>query len=195
MGHRIGENIMLREYRREDLQEMRKWVNDDGVTHRLSHIFLPAQTMPMTEAFLDRVLSGQNLDYNFVIADRQTEAYIGQIDLFNLNTIDRCAELGIVIGNPQWHNQGIGCEAISLMLDFAFRQANLQRIELWVYANNAAAIRCYEKAGFVHEGCRRKYHFQDGNYIDLYLMGALRDEWCAAHPALHGVQPPHTSGS
>ncbi|MCL2811526.1 MAG: GNAT family N-acetyltransferase [Clostridia bacterium] len=183
MGHRIGERIMLREYRREDLEEMRKWVNDGSVTHYLSHVFLPAQTLPMTESFLERVLSGQNLDYNFVIADRQTGAYIGQVDLFGLNTIDRCAELGIVIGNPQWHGQGIGAEAITLMLDFAFRHANLQRIELWVDADNAAAIRCYEKAGFVHEGCRRKCHFAHGKYVDLNLMGALRDEWCAAHPA------------
>ena len=186
---------MLREYRREDLPEMRKWVNDDRVTRCLSHIFLPAQTLPMTESFLDRVLSGQTLDYNFVIADRQTETYIGQIDLFNLNTIDRCAELGIVIGDPRQHNQGVGCEAISLMLDFAFRHANLHRIELWVFAGNAAAIRCYEKAGFVYEGCRRKSHFLDGQYIDLNLMGALRDEWCAAHPVHHSVQPAHTPGS
>ena len=184
MGHRIGERIMLREYRREDLQEMRKWVNDDAVTHFLSHIFLPAQTLPMTESFLDRVLGGQNLDYNFVIADKETGAYIGQVDLFNLNTINRCAELGIVIGDPQRHGRGIGGEAIALMLDFAFRHANLQRVELWVYAQNAAAIRCYEKAGFVHEGCRRKCHFMDGQYIDLNLMGALREEWCAAHPRL-----------
>jgi len=194
MGHRIGERIMLREYRREDLEEMRKWVNDGGVTRHLSHVFLPAQTLPMTESFLERVLSGQNLDYNFVIADKQTGAYIGQIDLFNLNTIDRCAELGIVIGDHSRQNQGIGCEAISLMLDFAFRHANLHRIELWVNADNAAAIRCYERAGFVHEGCRRKCHFQNGTHIGLNLMGALRDEWCATHPTPQDNQPPHTSG-
>ena len=181
MPHRIGERIMLREYRREDLQEMRKWVNDPGVTHFLSHIFLPAQTLPMTEAFLERVLGGQNLDYHFVIADRQTEAYIGQIDLFNLNTIDRYAELGIVIGDPAQQNRGIGGEAVALMLEFAFQHANLQRVELWVNADNARAIRCYEKAGFVREGCRRQCHFQDGGFADMVLMGALRDEWRARH--------------
>ena len=170
---------MLREYRREDLEEIRKWVNDGSVTHHLSHVFLPAQTLPMTESFLERVLSGQNLDYNFVIADRQTGAYIGQVDLMNLNTIDRCAELGIVIGDPARQNQGIGREAITLMLEFAFLHANLQRIDLWVNVDNARAVRCYEKAGFVREGCRRHSHFQDGGYIDLILMGALRHEWLA----------------
>jgi len=191
MSRRIGKRILLREYRREDLEEMRKWVNNDSVTRQLSHVFLPAQTLPMTESFLERVLSGQTLNYNFVIAEKETEAYIGQIDLMNLNTIDRCAELGIVIGDPQRHNQGIGCEAVSLMLEFAFCQANLQRIELWVDAENLRAIRCYEKAGFVREGCRRKCHFKDGGFTDLILMGALRDEWCVEH---HVSQPPHTSG-
>jgi len=194
MGHQIGERVMLREYRREDLEQMRKWVNDPGVTHFLSHVFLPAQTLPMTESFLERVLSGQSTNCHFIIADRQTEAYVGQIDLLNLNTVDRCAELGIVIGDPKRHNQGVGREAISLMLHFAFRRANLQRVELLVDADNAAAIRCYEKAGFVYEGCCRKSHFRDGAYVDINLMGALRDEWCSAHPARHSAQPPHTSG-
>jgi len=182
MAHRIGERIMLREYRREDLPEMRKWVNDSAVTHHLSHIFLPPHTLNMTESFLERVLSGQNGDYNFVIADRHTGDYIGQVDLFNLNTIDRCAEVGIVIGDPRRHGQGVGREALCLMLDFAFRHANLQRVELWVFGGNTRAIRCYEKAGFVHEGCRRKGQFKNGEYVDVHLMGAVREEWCAAHP-------------
>ncbi len=183
MGHRLGKRIMLREYRREDLPEMRKWVNDDAVTRFLSHTFLSTQTLPMTESFLDRVLDGRSLDYNFVIADRDTENYIGQVDLINLNSLDRCAELGIVIGDSEYQSQGFGTEAIGLVLEFAFLRANLQRVELWVNADNARALRCYEKAGFVWEGCRRQCHFHEGRYIDLMLMGVLREEWLAARGA------------
>jgi RimJ/RimL family protein N-acetyltransferase len=177
MGHIIGKRIMLREYRREDLEAIRKWRNNAEITRFLSHIFLPPQTDPITEEFLERVLSGRHNDYNFIIADRETQAYIGQIDLFNLQSINRTAELGIVIGDPGRLCQGIGEEAIGLLLEFAFTQANLQRIDLWVNENNARALRCYEKCGFVREGVRRHCHFSDGEYIDLILMGALRDEW------------------
>lgn len=180
MGYMIGQRIMLREYRREDLASIRKWRNDTEVTKYLSHIFLPPQTDPVTEDFLERVLSGRHNDYNFVIAHKDTEAYIGQVDLFNLQSINRTAELGVVIGDPAYRSQGIGTEAITLMLEFAFLRANLQRIDLWVNSTNPRAIRCYEKCGFIREGVRRHCHFEDGAYIDLVLMGALRDDFLAA---------------
>ncbi len=180
MGYMIGERVMLREYRREDIESIRKWRNNVEITRFLSHIFLPPQTDPVTEDFLERVLSGRHNDYNFVIADKDTQAYIGQVDLFNLQSINRTAELGVVIGDLEKVGKGIGTEAITLMLGFAFLRANLQRIDLWVNANNPRAIRCYEKCGFVREGVRRHCHFEDGDYIDLVMMGALREEWLAA---------------
>jgi len=181
MGHIVGERIVLREYRREDLPHMRVWVNDEGITRYLSHIFLPPQTMPMTENFLERVLSGQHGNYHFVIADKETLGYIGQIDLFSVHAVNRTAEMGIVIGSADRQNQGIGAEAVMLLLRFAFLRANLNRIDLWVNADNARAIRCYEKCGFVREGVRRQCHFEGGRYVDNVLMGVLRNEWVCSH--------------
>jgi len=183
MGHIVGERIVLREYRREDLPHMRTWVNDERITHYLSHIFLPPQTVPMTEGFLERVLSGQHGNYHFVIADKETLGYIGQIDLFSVNAVNQTAELGIVIGSADQQNRGIGSEAIGLLLRFAFQSANLHRIDLWVDADNARGIRCYEKCGFVREGVRRQCYFKGGKFGDLVLMGMLRDEWKARHPS------------
>ena len=181
MGHMIGPRVTLREYRREDFPCIRAWANDTAVTRFLSHIFLPPQTHSMTEDFLERVVSGRNNDYNFVIADRETLAYIGQVDLFGIHSVNRTAELGVVIGEDGKRGQGIGTEAITLMLEFAFLRANMHRVELWVNSDNARAIRCYEKCGFQHEGRRRQAHFAGGAHMDLLLMGALRAEWLAEH--------------
>jgi RimJ/RimL family protein N-acetyltransferase len=40
-----------------------------------------------------------------------------------------------------------------------------------------AAKHIYEKLGFVEEGCLRHRVFRDGEYVDLYSMSLLRDEW------------------
>ncbi|MDR3051017.1 MAG: GNAT family N-acetyltransferase [Oscillospiraceae bacterium] len=180
MGHIIGEHIVLREYRQEDLPAIRAWANDAEATHYLSHIFLPPQTLPMTEDFLQRMLNSPFNEYHFIIADKETLDYIGQVDLLNTNALNRTAELGVVIGAAQKRGCGVGTEAITLLLRYAFLQANLNRIDIWVNAENARAIRCYEKCGFVHEGARRQAHFADGGYHDLLLMGALRQEWLTA---------------
>lgn len=177
MGHVHGEKIMLREYMIEDLPSARAWVNDEQVTGMLSHRFLPPQTYDMTEEYYRAVISGSAAGYHFVIADKQSGDYIGQVDLFNLQQIDRTVDMGIVIGNPRDFGKGYGSEAVSLVLRFAFQDANLRRVCLTVDADNPRAIRVYEKNGFVREGVLRKHNFVRGAYRDIVQMGILREEW------------------
>jgi RimJ/RimL family protein N-acetyltransferase len=54
---------------------------------------------------------------------------------------------------------------------------NLHRIELGVFAEHKAAVRCYEKAGFKVEGRMREDLFHDGEYKDRIWMGLLRSEY------------------
>lgn len=93
---------MLREYKLEDLQHIRKWVNDPEVVDNLSDIFLVPHSLAETEDFLNSVLKGgRHNTYSFVIADKETEAYIGQIDLINIDWKNRADEIGIVIGEGE----------------------------------------------------------------------------------------------
>ena len=79
-------------------------------------------------------------------------------------------------GDTIW-GKGYGTEATRTILSFAFNELNLHRVELEVYDFNARAIRTYEKAGFRHEGTRRKALFRDGSYHDVHVMGILREEF------------------
>jgi len=64
-----------------------------------------------------------------------------------------------------------------LMLQHGFETLNLNRIMLRVYEDNPRAIRCYEKAGFVHEGRMRQARYAEGEYRDILLMAVLKYEW------------------
>ena len=66
---------------------------------------------------------------------------------------------------------------MELLVQHGFETLNLNRVALRVFANNARAIRCYEKVGFVHEGRMRQAHYDQGEYIDILWMSILRDEW------------------
>jgi RimJ/RimL family protein N-acetyltransferase len=85
--------------------------------------------------------------------------------------------VGIFIGEKSLWNQGYGTEVMKLLLKHGFHTLNLNRIALEVYENNPRAVRSYEKAGFVHEGCKRQGMYKDGHYIDILLMSVLRSEW------------------
>jgi RimJ/RimL family protein N-acetyltransferase len=171
-----GKSVMLRDFRREDISGMRAWCNDPDITRYLGPRYTAPIPWEQTEAELDRYLRGDAGGYNLVIADRETGKYLGQCALFMIDQVSRKAELAIVL-MPEHLGKGVGGEALGLLLDFGFRQANLNRIWLSVNAGNARAIRVYERAGFSREGVMRQDRYIDGHYQDTVLMSILREEW------------------
>jgi RimJ/RimL family protein N-acetyltransferase len=85
MGRIYGERIMLREYKKEDLDSMRRWVNNPEIVDNLSDIFLYPHTVNSTEEFLNNMLQCKSDIIGFVVADIDTEEYIGQIDLVKID--------------------------------------------------------------------------------------------------------------
>lgn len=174
-----GRRILLREYRREDLPCIRKWVNDESTTRYLSTLFWRAQSMTDSEDFLRRMMETSHNAYQFVIADREDERYIGQLDMFSVDWRLRCGKLGLVIGSREDRGKGVGTEALRLLERFAFLTLGLERLELEVHMENEAALRCYQKAGFRLEGVKRHAFFSNGAFCDVGVMGMLREELTA----------------
>ncbi len=54
--------------------------------------------------------------------------------------------------HDDFQNRGVGSALMAAMIELADNWLGLRRIELEVYADNAAAIHLYEKFGFVIEG-------------------------------------------
>ncbi|MDD3335367.1 MAG: GNAT family protein [Eubacteriales bacterium] len=173
----LGEHIMLREYQAEDIGSIRSWVNDAETTRFLSTRFWPAQTMVDSEEFLQHMLQSSHNAYNFVIASIEDGRYLGQLDMFRLDWRLRCGELGMVIASADDRGRGVGTEALQLMQRFGFLTAGMERIELEVEMGNAAALRCYQKAGFMLEGVKRHAYYRDGQFTDIGIMSVLSDEW------------------
>lgn len=179
MAHVIGERLTLREYREEDFAPMQRWVNDPETTRYLSEVFAAPYTALQREKFLQRILSGEGGGYNFVVAQKESLDYMGQIDIFNISKISRSGEVGLVLAPWAWH-KGYAREAVGLLQRFAFETANLHRLHLSVFAKNTRAHAAYLACGFVDEGVQRAHVYKDGEYQDLIVMGILREEWESA---------------
>lgn len=177
MPRLIGERILLREYRAEDIAPIRKWVNDEQTTRYLSTRYWAPQTAVDSDEYLSRMLQSSHNAHNFVIADKADERYLGQMDMFRVDWRLRCGELGMIVAEPALRGQGIGQEALGLMQRFAFRTLGLERLELEVHMDNLPARNCYKKAGFVPEGVKRHAFFTDGGFRDVGMMSILRQEY------------------
>jgi RimJ/RimL family protein N-acetyltransferase len=104
------------------------------------------------------------------------------IGMINTNTIEmehRSTEIDVVIGHPDYREQGYGTDAIREFLRFLFDTVGLHRVWLGTYEYNARARRVYENLGFVQEGVAREADYVDGRWVDSVLYGILEEEFRA----------------
>ncbi len=179
MPRLMGDKVLLREYRPDDAAAIRAWANDMETIRYLSSRYWMPQTQADAADFVDHAMrAGVNGAY-FVIAAREDERYLGQVDLFTINWRLRSAEMGIVMGAEALRGQGFGTEAVRLLLAYAFDMLGLERVELEVAVENERAIRSYRRAGFVQEGVKRHAFMLGGRYSDLMVMAVLAADWRA----------------
>lgn len=82
-----------------------------------------------------------------------------------------------MIGEKEYRGKGVGTFAITSMVNHAFYNLNLRRIQLEVLDSNEVAKNLYKKIGFVEEGRKRKAVYKTGKYVDEIVMGLLREEY------------------
>jgi len=169
----LGRRIRLRALERSDIPTFVRWLNDPEVIENLL-LYLPISQAQEEQWFEDYLQDTNRHIFGIETLDGKL---IGNIALERVSWKDRCAELGIVIGEKDHWDKGYGTDAVRTLLGFAFREMNLHRVFLRVFDDNTRAIHCYEKCGFQHEGRLREAEFSSGRYRDELLMGILRSEF------------------
>jgi RimJ/RimL family protein N-acetyltransferase len=109
-----------------------------------------------------------------VYADK---ALIGYGTLSHIDTTNRNCEIGIVIGEIQYWNQGVGASVVKQLTTLAFTKYHLHRVYAVIQGGNIASRRCFEKVGFRHEGHFREARYVNGEFIDLHYYAMLEHEW------------------
>lgn len=183
-----GKRIRLRAVEREDVQKFHEWVNDPEVTRGLM-LNLP-MSLAEEESWFSMLSKRDPKEKPLAIEvkARQKWRLIGNCGIFDLDSISRSAELGIMIGDKSEWNKGYGSEAMDLLVRHGFETLNLNRVFLRVYTENIRAVRSYEKTGFVLEGRLRQAVYKHGKYDDVLVMSILRSEWTPLHTERHPPQ-------
>jgi RimJ/RimL family protein N-acetyltransferase len=111
------------------------------------------------------------------------DSVVGVVFLHSINEPDRRARFAIGLFSPQFMGLGLGSEATRLVLQYAFTDMGLHRVDLRVLEFNETARRAYERCGFVLEGRERESCWLGGRWYDDLLMGVLAQEFTGVgHP-------------
>jgi len=90
---------------------------------------------------------------------------------------NKMASIGMALHRPFW-SQGFGTEVGMLMLEMAFDQLGVHRIEALVESTNERSLGLVRKAGFTREGKLRE-RIMDESWIDTEVWSLLEHEWRA----------------
>lgn len=172
----VSERIGLRKMQNEDVEIYHAWRNDSQVMYS-TNPSLDVYSLEETKEFVEKIILQASSSKSYIIYDKQNSKPIGITSLINIDAKNRNAECIIDIGEKDYWGQGYGHEALSLLLNYAFLEMNLNRIYLRVFSFNEKAISLYHKLGFMHEGRSRQTLFRNGQWQDIVHMGILQDEY------------------
>ena len=140
-----GTKVNLRPITEEDTGLILKWRNSERVSNNF--IFSEKLTAEMHKKWLEEKVN-QHLVEQFIIIEKESNKPIGSVYFRDIDKTKKEAEYGIFIGEDHAIGKGYGNETAKLALKYAFETMGLKRIFLRVFADNKAAIKSYENAGF-----------------------------------------------
>ena len=166
-----GDRVDLRPIEREDLEFLQAAINDPAVRRNLT-VRWPLNYDQEEEWFEEQVTSEENI--NLLIVGEDGPA--GAIGLGPIDNQNGTAELGIWLQAADQGN-GYGTEASTLLLDHAFDELRLHRIEARVFEGNDASRNLWETLDFDHEAVHREAIYLHGEYRDVHRYAVLENEW------------------
>ena len=153
----LGKRIKIRSKRLSDAKEDYAWQTDAELAG------LDAAT-PL-EMTYKRYLSEYSIELcypnsrrcEFAVENLNGE-HIANCVYYNINPDESQAEIGIMIGNRDYWNQGYGPEIVNTLLDFIFNNIKLSRVYLTTLTWNIRAQKCFKKCGFKDNGLIERDH-------------------------------------
>ena len=166
----------LKELTVEDVTERyESWMNDPDVvkytegrynTYNLEDIISYVRAVESS----DRALL-------FGIYDHDTKIHIGNIKIGPIDAVNKCASVGLIIGEKDFWGGGRASEAVRQISVIGFSDLKLHKLTAGVISGNEASLKVFLKNGFVVEGTRPKHCHFFGEWRDQILLGRINEAW------------------
>ena len=171
-----GEHCALRELQADDAQPLVSILTAPEVTRFMSP---PPTTVEQFAWFIEwsrrEREAGRYLA--FALIPHAHASPVGLLQLRQLEPEFRTAEWGVAMA-PQYWGAGLFLDAARLLLDFAFTQLRVHRLEARAALANGRSQAAMRKLGAVQEGVlRRSLTTGDGQRLDQVLWSLLDEDW------------------
>lgn len=102
--------------------------------------------------------------------------FVGVTSLYAPDLARGQARFSIVLGDPKTWGRGLGTAVTRRVVDHAFGNLGLHKVNSDYLAPNAASRAIHERVGFVEEGRLREDSWRQGRWVDRILLSLLASE-------------------
>ncbi len=166
-----GNQIKLRPLQKSDAQALAKVANNKKIADNLRDMFPHPYNLDNANWFIDFVKSQPETPRFAIEYQDKFAGMIGlhpQPDIYRKNV-----EIGYWLGEPFW-GKGIATEAVKLIVDYGFKNLDINRIWAGVFAYNDGSKRVLEKNGFEMEAVLKKAVYKNEKYWDEHRLALVR---------------------
>lgn len=172
-----GTTLFLRALEPEDLDFIYE-VENDELVWKVSN----TQT-PYSRFLIRQYLENAHQDIyeakqlRLVICQNRDFQAVGLIDLFEFDPRNNRAGIGILIRKQEHRNNGIGTEALGLLIQYAFKQLNLHQLYANIDTENVVSSTLFTNFGFQKIGIKKQWNLVNGIYKDEALFQLINQQF------------------
>ena len=165
-----SENIYLRAIEPEDLDFLYRWENCIDILEE-SNTLAPYSKFAIKE-FIERSLSENVFEMGqirLMICLKDNEKVIGTADIFDIDTINSRAAVGLLIDND-YRGKGYAKESLDLLCLYAKSTLLLNQLYVHISTNNSACLNLFEKSDFEKCGTLKSWTKTNSGYKDVIVF-------------------------
>ncbi|MEN8613981.1 GNAT family N-acetyltransferase [Dehalogenimonas sp. THU2] len=172
------ERLTLRPFNLQDAGEVTRMCGDDSVARfipAIPHPYPPKAAAEWISTHKGKFDDGKEII--FAITDKADDKLMGAVGLI-LTPEHLRAEIGYWLGR-EYRGKDVMTEAARAVLEYAFNKLDIESVTAHHLRPNTASGKVMQKLGMKYEGCRRKFYFHRGEYIDVIMYGITKEEFTA----------------
>lgn len=117
-------------------------------------------------------------EYPFIVFDKHTQEFAGSTRFYDIQLSSQALQLGFTWYGKKFQGTGLNRHCKFLLLQFAFEQMGMQRVEFRADNNNQRSIAAMKSIGCVEEGVLRSHMPKaGGGRRDSIVLSILKEEW------------------